>query len=391
MRLSEAIDAGTGAPVDHQAGWLRTDEGAEGLILVLGGVWDVSSVGDLDRSLVKYKPPRKAPIALDMAAIERLDTAGAWVLHRTARRLRGEGYETSFRGAKPDHRALLDRVVASDRPEPVHPVQPGLVVATVARIGAGTVEAAAEAGRLLSFLGLVLTVLLRSLVMPQRLRLTSLFHHMETVGFNALPIVGLISFLIGIVLAYQGATQLRQFGAEVFVVDLIGVSILRELGILLTAIIIAGRSGSAFTAQIGSMKVNEEIDAMRTLGLDPIEILVLPRILALVITLPLLAFFADMMGLLGGGLMSWLVLGISPALFIERLNDAVGFWTFGIGILKAPFFAFLIALVGCFEGMRVSGSAESVGRLTTRSVVESIFLVIVADAAFSIFFATIGV
>ena len=193
------------------------------------------------------------------------------------------------------------------------------------------------------------------------------------------------------VLAYQGATQLQQFGAEVFVVDLVAISVLREIGILLTAIIIAGRSGSAFTAQIGSMKVNEEVDAMRTLGLDPIEVLVLPRVLALLITLPLLTFIADLMGLLGGGLMAWVTLDISPAVFIERLNQSVSLWSFFVGLIKAPVFAFIIAMIGCFEGLKVVGSAESVGQRTTRAVVEAIFLVIVFDAIFSIFFAFVGV
>jgi phospholipid/cholesterol/gamma-HCH transport system permease protein len=214
---------------------------------------------------------------------------------------------------------------------------------------------------------------------------------MEEVGLNAIPIVGLMSFLIGIVLAFQGASQLQRFGAEVFVVNLVAISVLREIGVLMTAIIVAGRSGSAFTAQIGSMKVNEEVDAMQTLGLDPMEVLVLPRLFALMLTLPLLAFFADIMGLMGGALMAWIALDISPATFIERLRDAIGLWSFWAGILKAPFFAFLIAMIGCYEGFQVTGSATSVGHRTTRAVVEAIFLVIVVDAAFSIFFQVIGI
>ena len=226
--------------------------------------------------------------------------------------------------------------------------------------------------------------------MPWRIRWTALVNHMEQAGLNAVPIVGLISFLVGAVLAYQGADQLRRFGAEIFVVNLIGISVLREIAILLTAIIVAGRSGSAFTAAIGSMKVREEIDAMRILGLDPMEILVLPRVLALVVTLPLLAFFADIMGLLGGAFMAWAALGIGPGQFLERLGDAIPMWSFWVGLIKAPVFAFLIAMVGCYEGFQVEGSAESVGRLTTQAVVEAIFLVIVADAVFSILFAYLG-
>ena len=213
---------------------------------------------------------------------------------------------------------------------------------------------------------------------------------MEQSGLNAIPIVALISFLIGVVLAYQGSIQLTQFGAEVFVIDLVAISVLRELGILLTAIIVAGRSGSAYTAQIGAMRINEEVDAMRTLGLDPMQVLVVPRLIALVITLPLLGFIADIMGLLGGAVMANIELGISPGVFLERLEHAFAPWSFGVGLIKAPVFASIIALPGCFIGMKVSGSAESIGLYTTRAVVHAIFAVIVMDAIFSIFFAYIG-
>jgi phospholipid/cholesterol/gamma-HCH transport system permease protein len=214
---------------------------------------------------------------------------------------------------------------------------------------------------------------------------------MEVAGVNALPIVGLLTFLIGVVLAYQSADQLRRFGAEIFTVNLLGISILRELGVLITAILVAGRSGSAFTAQIGTMKVREEVDALQTIGMDPIEVLVLPRMFALVIVLPLLAFYADIMGLLGGAIMSLVALDISMVQFLQQLKAWTTLWTFWIGIIKAPVFAFLIALVGCFQGLRVEGSAESVGRLTTQSVVQGIFLVIVADAIFSIIFSALHI
>ena len=261
----------------------------------------------------------------------------------------------------------------------------------VVHLGEVTVDIAKETADLLAFLGQITVVLGRHVLNPGRLRAKSLVFHMQEAGLNAIPIVGLMSFLIGIVLAFLGASQLQRFGAEVFVVNLVAISVLREIGVLMTAIIVAGRSGSAFTAQIGSMKVNEEIDAMRALGLDPIEVLVLPRLLALVITLPLLAFVADLLGLLGGGLMAWIVLGISPGTFIERLNDAIGQWTFWVGISKAPVFAFTIAMIGCYEGLQVGGSAESVGQRTTRAVVEAIFLVIVIDAVFSIFYQLVGI
>jgi phospholipid/cholesterol/gamma-HCH transport system permease protein len=228
-------------------------------------------------------------------------------------------------------------------------------------------------------------------VRPSRLRLTSLTHHLEQTCVNALPIVGLISFLIGIVMAYQGADQLRRFGAEIFTIDLLAISALREIGILLTAVVVAGRSGSAFTAEIGMMKVNQEIDALRTLGLDPLEVLVLPRLLALMIALPLLAFFADIMALFGGGLVCVFVLDIAPDQYLDRLSAAIWPRTFWVGIVKAPVFAFLIAMVACYEGLTVAGSAESVGRKTTLSVVVAIFLVIVFDAIFSVVFSALGI
>ena len=220
--------------------------------------------------------------------------------------------------------------------------------------------------------------------------MTSLVHHCEEVGLNAVPIVALMAFLIGVVLAFQGASQLRQFGAEVFVVDLIAISVLRELGILLTAIIVAGRTASAFTAAIGSMKMREEIDAMRTLGIDPAIALILPRVLALLLMLPILGLVANVMGLLGGGLMSWIELDISPAMFRTRLVEGTAAEHVFVGMVKAPVFAIIIGLVGCRAGMRVGGDAESLGRMTSSAVVTAIFAVIVADAFFSIFFAQVG-
>ncbi|MGF1608030.1 MAG: MlaE family ABC transporter permease, partial [Kiloniellales bacterium] len=240
-------------------------------------------------------------------------------------------------------------------------------------------------------LGHTVIVFLRALLQPRRIRVTALVSHMERTGLDALPIVGLISFLIGVVLAYQGADQLARFGAQIYTVNLVGVGVLREMGIILTAIIVAGRSGSAFTAQIGTMQVNEEIDAMRTIGLDPMDVLVIPRVLALVLVLPLLTFYADIMGILGGAVMAMLVLDISFVQFIRQLNAAVPIWSFWVGIIKAPIFAFIIAMVGCYEGFRVIRSAESVGLRTTAAVVKSIFLVIVLDALFSILFSILGV
>ena len=370
---------------------LETVETGEEFLVAVRGRWDVTSVAPIEARLRDLRPGSPTAIAIDLSDLDDLDTIGAWLLYRTRRDLRNAGFNSEFRNASADHLLLIDEVSANDQPCEIEPPSGSPLLNVIRHVGAATDDIAAETVELLSFLGSIVNVAARLLTRPGRLRFTSLVYHMEQVGLNAIPIVALISFLIGVVLAYQGATQLRQFGAEVFVVDLVAISVLREIGILLTAIIVAGRSGSAFTAQIGSMKVNEEVDAMRTLGLDPIEILVLPRVFALVITLPLLTFIADLMGLLGGGLMAWVTLDISPAVYLERLNQSVSLWSFFVGLIKAPVFAFIISMIGCFEGLKVVGSAESVGQRTTRAVVEAIFLVIVFDAIFSIFFAFVGV
>jgi phospholipid/cholesterol/gamma-HCH transport system permease protein len=373
-------------------GWLRSERSGEVLLIEAGGSWTLDSLPDLDlelRELVAAGGAPRAHIALD--PLDRLDTAGAWLIHRTEGQLRALGLEVELAGGAACHMRLLERVRRAEPSVPPLPPQPSALVAFVERVGRATLVVLGEARDLLGFFGLIVVTLARVAMRPARLRLTSLVHHLEQTGLNAVPIVALLAFLIGIVLAYQGADQLRPFGAEIFTVNLLGVSVLRELGILLTAIIVAGRSGSAFTAQIGTMKVNEEVDAIRTLGLDEIELLVLPRLLALMIALPLLAFLANVMALTGGGLMTALALGIGPAAFLDQLSSAVGVSTLWVGLVKAPVFAFLIAMVGCFEGLKVSGSAESVGRLTTQAVVVSIFLVIVVDALFSILFSYLGV
>ncbi|OJU56150.1 MAG: hypothetical protein BGO00_13575 [Alphaproteobacteria bacterium 62-8] len=252
-------------------------------------------------------------------------------------------------------------------------------------------QALEQGYNMLGYLGQV-TAETTNVIGPQKkLRWVAFANQIEQTGINALPIVGLLGFLIGIVLAYQGADQLRQFGAEIFTINLLGVGILREIGVLITSIIVAGRSGSAFTAQIGTMRVNEEIDAMQTMGLNTVDVLVLPRVLALVITLPFLTFYADVMAMIGGAMMCYVDLGISIPAFMRQLQGAVTINTFIVGLVKAPVFAFVIGLVGCFEGLNVERNAGSVGRLTTRSVVESVFLVIVLDAGFSIMFSILGI
>ena len=373
---------------DHQAG-LAWDEGT---LLAATGPWVIATAGRLAPEIEAVRPRPGARLGLDLSGLAAVDTVGALLLLRLVDRLEGDGIAVQMTGARPEHAALIDAVRRADRScEPSRLTRAHPIVAMVERTGSATVQVAKELGNLLSFLGMMVAALGRTAVDPRRLRFTALVHHMEQTGLNALPIVGLLSFLIGVVLAYQGADQLRQFGAELFVVNLLGISILREIGILMTSIIIAGRSGSAFTAQIGTMKVNLEIDALRTLGLDPMELLVLPRALALMVTLPLLAFYADVVGLVGGAVMCYFVLDISFGQFVQQLHGAITLSTLMVGLSKAPVFAFVIALVGCYEGLKVSGSAESVGRLTTRSVVVGIFLVIVLDALFSILFSYLGV
>jgi phospholipid/cholesterol/gamma-HCH transport system permease protein len=305
------------------------------------------------------------------------------------RRLAAEGVEVRLEGASDPRRALLDTVEKSMPSEAAPPEPRQSFVDWVAGVGEATVAAGVVFREIVGLLGAVVASIGGLILRPWRMRFTSLVFHMQEAGLNAVPIAALMAFLIGIVLAFQGATQLRQFGAEVFVVDLIAISVLRELGILLTAIIVAGRSASAFTAAIGSMKMREEIDAMRTLGLDPVEVLVVPRVLALILTLPLLGVVADFAGLIGGATMAWIELGVSPGMFVARLRDAADAWQFAIGIIKAPFFALIIGLIGCYEGLKVEGNAESLGRNTSTAVVLAIFLVIVADAVFSIFFALV--
>jgi phospholipid/cholesterol/gamma-HCH transport system permease protein len=353
------------------------------------GEWTTRGLGPADRALrgLDLRAARKA--VFDISGIAQLDTTGAWLIVRTRMALEEAGAEIAVEGSTPARDALLSAV--RHEPAPPEPRRGNILLLQVARLGEATIAAAGNAKDLLGFLGHTVIVFARVTLRPARLRLTATIYHMQKTGMDALPIVGLLSFLIGVVMAYQGADQLQRFGAEIFTVNLVGIAVLRELGILLTAIIVAGRSGSAFTAQIGTMKVNEEVDALRTIGLDPMEVLVLPRILALVLVLPLLTFYADIMGLIGGALMAALTLDITVVQFIERLRGAVTADTFFVGLVKAPVFAFIIAMVGCFEGLQVTSSAESVGTRTTRSVVEAIFLVIVLDALFSIFFSFIGV
>ncbi len=369
---------------------ISSEQTPEGILVRIAGDLVTQSLDAVEQSLESITP-NGTSVTLDISEVGAMDTSGAWLFADLERRFKSAGQEIRFSGATQAHTDLIENV-AYYIPEEAGPEAPpkGFLV-WVERVGKRTVQAWEDTLSILGFLGLTLHRLVRTLMMPWRLRRASLFTHMEETGFKAMPIVGLMGFLIGVVLAFQGATQLKQFGAEIFVVELISISVLRELGILLTAIIVAGRSGSAFTASIGSMKVQEEIDAMRTLGLDPIEVLVVPRVLALLIVLPILGFVADMAGLIGGALMSWIDLGVSPGMFVTRLKENTDVWHLAVGMIKAPFFALVIGIIACWQALQVKGSSESVGQRTTASVVQSIFMVIAIDALFSIFFSEIGV
>jgi phospholipid/cholesterol/gamma-HCH transport system permease protein len=376
--------------------WLEARQDGGGLAIAAGGRWLVSGAAALDARVaalghaVEDKTARR--VRIDCGEIEALDTVGAWLVLRLKTALGRDGAEVSIENLAARFVPLLHQAeklsLGTTHPAPRR--RAGIVDA-LATIGRWSSDAISQVAGALGFFGIVAITALTALRHPGRIRFIAFVSHMQRTGTAALPIVGLLSFLIGVVVAYQGADQLRYYGAEIFTVNLLGIGFLRELGVLMTAIIVAGRSGSAFTAEIGTMQVNEEIDAMTTLGLDPIEVLVLPRLAALLVTLPLLTFYANVMGMVGGAFICDVALGIPLPLFLQQLRGAITGWSFWLGLLKAPFFAVCIALVGCREGLRVTRSAESVGRLTTLSVVESIFLVIIIDAAFSILFAQLHI
>lgn len=372
------------------AGFLETARRGEDIVLTAGGAWTIAAARALDGSLRALSAAGAKKVLIVLADLTALDTAGAWLIARTERELRAAGIAVDIGGAKPGHQALLSRIMEAGRPPPLAPAPHFHLIDIVANTGEAVIHGGRQARDMLEFFGAILFAVGRLLRRPGRIRFISLVSHLELHGLDAMPIVGILLFLVGIVIAYQGVDQLRQFGGEIYVVNLVGISVLREMGVLISSIVIAGRSGSAFTAQIGTMQVNEEVDAIRTLGLDPLEVLVLPRMIALMIALPLLTFFANMMAILGGAMMATWTIDVTFAQFLDLLNQAVTLTHFWVGMAKAPVFAFLIAMVGCFEGMRVRGSAESVGRLTTQSVVESLFLVIVFDAAFSVLFSYLG-
>jgi phospholipid/cholesterol/gamma-HCH transport system permease protein len=359
----------------------RVDSGS-GATLRFTGNLSLACLGDLPDRLeaVEGEVAR-----IDVSAVARIDTVGAWVIHRFARTRRIE-----VEGLEPDERHLFEQVAAAEHPIALPPKPIAPLTHLLNEVGSAVITAGHTLYGLLGFMGATLIAFWNVATHPRRFRFHATVHRFEVVGVSALGIIGLMSFLIGVVIAQQGAVQLRQFGAEVYTINLVGRITLRELGVLMTAIMVAGRSGSAFAAQIGTMKLTEEIDAMRTIGVSPMEALVVPRTLAVVMMLPLLGFYSALIAIIGGGLLCWVQLDIPPITFVQRIREVVPLNDLWVGLIKAPVFGAIIAMAGCFQGMQVEADAEQVGRRTTIAVVQAIFLVIVLDAFFAVFFSEIG-
>jgi len=355
----------------------------EGERLALEGVLDIHTLTKAQHALGQWMKGHRSR-ALDVGSLSGLDTPGALFLCG----LRAKHVELT--GVRLEHKALLDLVCGLElKPLPKPPAVPRWKE-LVTQLGRGTHEARLESVEVITFAGRVMSELAKALRHPRHLRLASISRQVAETGINALPIIGLMAIMIAVVIAYQGVVQLRPYGGEDFTINLVAVSMLREMGVLITAIMVAGRSGSAFTAEIGVMKARGEIDALKVMGLDPMELLVVPRLVGIVVTLPLLTFFADVMGLAGGAVVSQYLLHVSPPQYLDRVHAAVDMTDLFVGLVKAPVFALIIAAIGCMHGLRVKGSAESVGHETTRAVVKAIFLVIVLDALFSVLFEKLG-
>jgi phospholipid/cholesterol/gamma-HCH transport system permease protein len=371
---------------------VRVDRAGRDARLIAEGDWLVAEAARMDEALRALTFAGVTQLVIDGSKISHLDSAGAWLILRTRQFLEAKGIRVTDVLLPETYRALYQRLESEAlAPASIHPRR-HTFADFLERIGRGTMHVLHQTYDLVGFLGRVTVETWEAILEPRHeLPFAAFVQQIEETGLSALPIVGMLAFLIGVVLAYQGADQLKRFGAQIYTIDFLGIGILRELGGLVTAIVIAGRSGSAFTAQIGTMRVNEETDAMQTIGLNIAEILVLPRVLGLMIALPLLTFFADVVGLVGGMVMTYFDLGITFPAFMRELESAITLRTLLVGLIKAPVFAFVIALVGCFEGLRVERNAGSVGKLTTRSVVESIFLIIALDAGFSVLFSVLGI
>ena len=371
---------------------LTTTPSGDALELRPAGAWTVANAATLERlsNDIASQLDRAAAVKVDMAGVRELDTLGAWLLEKMSRRATSAGHRADIIGIADNYAGLIDEVRQVNRRTPASAPPRNPVVTKLGDIGRATIGANDDVAVFLQMLGALCIAILGVLRRPRSLRLTSLTYQLYRVGWQAIPIVMLITFLIGAIIAQQGIFHFRKFGADSYVVDMVGILVLRELGVLIVAIMVAGRSGSAYTAELGSMKMREEIDALSTMGLDPIEVLMLPRILALICALPILSFIGSMAALYGGCLVAWFYGGMGPAIFLARLHEAVSVTHFEVGIIKAPFMALVIGIVACSEGLRVKGSAESLGKQTTTSVVKSIFLVIVLDGLFAVFFASIG-
>ena len=360
--------------------WI-SDDGA----LHCQGDWALSHLSSLERQILLLPVREGSSLVCDAGDIATMDTGGAWILWRTLKHFEQKGCRVDLKGLSPDLYALM-QTAAKNWPgtealrRPAH-------AGWFERIGRFVAHYVPLAKSALAFLGENSVASISLMLRPAQIRWRVLIHNLQIDGFNALPITGLLTFLMGVVIAYQGSEQLKTFGANIFIVDLVGISLLREIAPLVTAILVAGRSGSAYTAQIGTMRVTEELDALRTLGISPVSLLVLPRVLALVISLPLLTVFADVVGVFGGMLIAWGQLSVTFTEFLHRFEYAIALRHYLIGIGKAPVFAVIIALVGCHQGFQVVGGVDNVGRQTTVSVVQAIFLVIVTDAFFSILFS----
>jgi phospholipid/cholesterol/gamma-HCH transport system permease protein len=361
---------------------------ADGVIRCEGN-WTLYHLAGLERRIAELSWPHLTELVWELSGIEAMDPSGAWLLHRTVNELEQEGRNVKLQGLSSDFAGLLE-TAAKNWPGP-DVTKPPTRLQWLERIGRFVWNYGPKARSGLAFLGENTTTGLYLLAHPRQIRWRVLLYNLQVDGLNALPITGLLTFLMGVVIAYQGSEQLKIFGANIFIVDLVGISLLREIAPLVTAILVAGRSGSAYTAQIGTMRVTEEIDALRALGISPVSLLVFPRAIALVIVLPLLTVFADIIGVFGGMLIAWNQLGITFTEFLNRFEYAVVMRHYLIGISKTPTFAVIIALVGCYQGFQVAGGVDSVGRHTTISVVQGIFLVIVSDAFYSVLFSWWGV
>ena len=362
----------------------------EELALAASGSWTAGNADRLEQGIEIVAQRGMRALAINLHGLEELDVFGAWLLQRLIRDAEARGQAVELTDVPDRFRALLDRVGQTNRRGSSTEPEKRSWRSSVEEIGRAVTHAGSDLLELVVMLGALANALGRVFVKPRTLRPTSVVHHLDRVGWQAVPIVLLITFLIGCIISQQGFFHFRKFGADDYVVDLLGILILREIGVLLVAIMVAGRSGSSYTAEIGSMKMREEIDALQTMGRDPVEVLMLPRVIALLLALPMLTFLGSIAALYGGGLVAWLYGGMSPSIFLARLQDAVSVTDFQVGMTKAPFIALVIGAIACSEGTKVKGSAESLGLHTTSSVVKSIFLVIVLDGVFAIFFASVG-